>query len=178
MLVALHDHCEYFARTKYPKATLANERNKSGANVREAEERSMIFQTYATQVVSSSDKVLPQLYTIYLGVALNFWYPLMTLFTASRKSFSVTVFLLARMAYIPASVQTLLISAPKQKGVKFSGGIHICKKTEPATSQEIFYFFWKLWYDKGSTKQHLASLPRLDNSTIMHTLLMANRESS
>lgn len=40
----------------------------------------------------------------------------MTLFTASRKSFSVTVFLRARMAYIPASVHTLLISAPgKQK---------------------------------------------------------------
>ena len=32
--------------------------------------------------------------------------------SASRKSFSVTVFLLARIAYIPASVQTLLISAP------------------------------------------------------------------
>lgn len=49
---------------------------------------------------------------MYLGVALNFWYPLMTLFTASRKSFSVTVFLRARIAYIPASVHTLLISAP------------------------------------------------------------------
>lgn len=36
----------------------------------------------------------------------------MTLLTASRKSFSVTVFLLARIAYIPASVHTLLISAP------------------------------------------------------------------
>jgi len=27
---------------------------------------------------------------MYVGVALNFWYPLMTLLTASRKSFSVT----------------------------------------------------------------------------------------
>lgn len=52
---------------------------------------------------------------MYLGVALNFWYPLMTLFTASRKSFSVTVFLRARMAYIPASVHTLLISAPERE---------------------------------------------------------------
>jgi hypothetical protein len=51
---------------------------------------------------------------MYLGVALNFWYPLMTLFTASRKSFSVTVFLRARIAYIPASVHTLLISAPEE----------------------------------------------------------------
>nr|GMD37188.1 hypothetical protein CLUG_03378 [Ipomoea batatas] len=39
----------------------------------------------------------------------------MTLLTASRKSFSVTVFLRARMAYIPASVQTLLMSAPESK---------------------------------------------------------------
>lgn len=37
----------------------------------------------------------------------------MTLLTASRKSFSVTVFLLALMAYIPASVHTLLMSAPE-----------------------------------------------------------------
>ena len=35
-----------------------------------------------------------------------------TLFTASRKSFSVTVFRRARMAYIPASVHTLRMSAP------------------------------------------------------------------
>jgi hypothetical protein len=34
------------------------------------------------------------------------------LLTASKKSFSVTVFLRARIAYMPASVQTLLISAP------------------------------------------------------------------
>ena len=52
---------------------------------------------------------------MYLGVALNFWYPLMTLFTASRKSFSVTVFLRARMANMPASVHTLLISAPERE---------------------------------------------------------------
>jgi hypothetical protein len=52
---------------------------------------------------------------MYLGVALNFWYPLMTLLTASKKSFSVTVFLRARIAYMPASVQTLRMSAPKQQ---------------------------------------------------------------
>uniref|UniRef100_A0A0V0HTY5 Putative ovule protein n=1 Tax=Solanum chacoense TaxID=4108 RepID=A0A0V0HTY5_SOLCH len=39
----------------------------------------------------------------------------MTLLTASKKSFSVTVFLLARIAYIPASVHTLLMSAPGTK---------------------------------------------------------------
>ncbi len=39
-----------------------------------------------------------------------------TLLTASRKSFSVTVFLRARMAYIPASVHTLLMSAPVELG--------------------------------------------------------------
>mmetsp|Transcript_35023 Transcript_35023/g.77935 ORF Transcript_35023/g.77935 Transcript_35023/m.77935 type:complete len:377 (-) Transcript_35023:315-1445(-) len=40
----------------------------------------------------------------------------MTLFTASRKSFSVTVFRRARMAYMPASVHTLRMSAPVELG--------------------------------------------------------------
>mmetsp|Transcript_14114 Transcript_14114/g.19654 ORF Transcript_14114/g.19654 Transcript_14114/m.19654 type:complete len:203 (-) Transcript_14114:676-1284(-) len=40
----------------------------------------------------------------------------MTLFMASKKSFSRTVFLRARMANIPASVQTLRTSAPVQLG--------------------------------------------------------------
>ena len=44
-----------------------------------------------------------QLYTMYLGVALNLAYPLMTFCTASSISASVTAFLLARIAYIPAS---------------------------------------------------------------------------
>ena len=39
-----------------------------------------------------------------------------TLLTASRKSFSVTVFLRARMANMPASVHTLLMSAPVELG--------------------------------------------------------------
>ena len=39
-----------------------------------------------------------------------------TLLTASRKSFSVTVFLRARMAYMPASVHTLRMSAPVALG--------------------------------------------------------------
>ena len=41
-----------------------------------------------------------------------------TLLTASRKSFSVTVFRRARMANMPASVQTLLMSAPVLLGHK------------------------------------------------------------
>ena len=49
---------------------------------------------------------------MYLGVALNFAYALITLLTASRKSFSVHIFLRERMANMPASVQTLRISAP------------------------------------------------------------------
>ena len=49
---------------------------------------------------------------MYFGVALNFWYPLITLLTASKKSFSVTTFRRARIAYIPASVHTDRMSAP------------------------------------------------------------------
>mmetsp|Transcript_18819 Transcript_18819/g.58550 ORF Transcript_18819/g.58550 Transcript_18819/m.58550 type:complete len:284 (-) Transcript_18819:457-1308(-) len=48
---------------------------------------------------------------MYLAVEENFLYPLMTFSTASRKSFSETVFLRARMANMPASVHTLRISA-------------------------------------------------------------------
>lgn len=41
----------------------------------------------------------------------------MTLFTASKKSFSVAIFRRARIANMPASVHTLRISAPfKKKG--------------------------------------------------------------
>ena len=40
----------------------------------------------------------------------------LALLTASRKSFSVTVFRRARMAYMPASVHTLLMSAPVELG--------------------------------------------------------------
>ena len=42
--------------------------------------------------------------------------PLRTLLTASRKSFSVTVFLRARMANMPASVHTERTSAPVELG--------------------------------------------------------------
>lgn len=49
---------------------------------------------------------------MYLPVALNFLYPLMTLSMASIRSFYVMAFLLALMANMPASVQTDLISAP------------------------------------------------------------------
>jgi hypothetical protein len=41
---------------------------------------------------------------MYFGVELNFLYPLTTLLTESKKSFSETDFRRARMAYIPASV--------------------------------------------------------------------------
>ena len=50
--------------------------------------------------------------TMYLGVDENFWYPLMALLTASIMSFSVMDFLRARMANMPASVQTDRSSAP------------------------------------------------------------------
>mmetsp|Transcript_206 Transcript_206/g.421 ORF Transcript_206/g.421 Transcript_206/m.421 type:complete len:216 (+) Transcript_206:1078-1725(+) len=53
---------------------------------------------------------------MYLGVAENWAYDLMTLLIASRKSFSVVVFLLARMANMPASVHTLRMSAPVELG--------------------------------------------------------------
>ena len=49
---------------------------------------------------------------MYFGVAENLAYDLITLWTASRKSFSVATFLLALMANMPASVHTDLISAP------------------------------------------------------------------
>lgn len=49
---------------------------------------------------------------MYLGVAENLAYDLMTLLTASRKSFSVATLRRARIANIPASVQTDRISAP------------------------------------------------------------------
>ena len=56
---------------------------------------------------------------MYLGVALNFAYAFMTLLTASRKSFSVAILRLALMANMPASVQTLLISAPEGKRTSY-----------------------------------------------------------
>jgi hypothetical protein len=59
-----------------------------------------------------NESVANQLYTMYLLVALNLAYPLITLSMASIKSFSEILFLLYLIANIPASVQTLLISAP------------------------------------------------------------------
>jgi hypothetical protein len=49
---------------------------------------------------------------MYLPVALNFLYPLITLSIASIKSFYVIAFLLALIANMPASVHTDLIYAP------------------------------------------------------------------
>merc|ERR1719228_1205390 len=53
---------------------------------------------------------------MYLGVAENLAKLLITLCTASRKSFSVATFLLALMANMPASVHTLRSSAPVELG--------------------------------------------------------------
>lgn len=53
-----------------------------------------------------------QLCVRYRGVALNFAYPLITFWMASRKSFSVAIFRRDLIANMPASVQTLRISAP------------------------------------------------------------------
>lgn len=55
---------------------------------------------------------------MYLPVALNFLYPLITLSIASMRSFSVMAFLLALIANMPAYVQTDLISAPVVLGHK------------------------------------------------------------
>lgn len=52
---------------------------------------------------------------MYRGVAENLAYDLITLFTASKKSFSVATFRRARIANIPASVHTDRISAPADK---------------------------------------------------------------
>lgn len=62
----------------------------------------------------------------------------MTLFTASKKSFSVAIFRRARMANIPASVQTLLISAPVQQR-KENGLITGAQKTDWQTSKTSTY---------------------------------------
>lgn len=53
-----------------------------------------------------------QLYTIYLPVAENLLYPFITFSIASNRSFSEILFLFYLMANIPASVHTLLKSAP------------------------------------------------------------------
>ena len=49
---------------------------------------------------------------IYFGVEENFLYPLTTLLTESKKSFSDTDLRRARMENMPASVQTECNSAP------------------------------------------------------------------
>ena len=49
---------------------------------------------------------------MYFEVDENFWYPLMTLSIAFKKSSSVTALRRARIANMPASVHTLRISAP------------------------------------------------------------------
>ena len=66
-----------------------------------------------------------QLYCIQRDVELNFLYPLITLSTAFKKSFSVATFLLALIANIPASVQTDLNSAPVEFGHSLEISSHL-----------------------------------------------------
>ena len=65
---------------------------------------------------NKSPKYSLQLYVMYLEVELNLANPLMTLLMAARKSFSIATLRRARMANMPASVQTERISAPVQLG--------------------------------------------------------------
>ena len=73
---------------------------------------------------------------MYLGVAENLAYALMTLLTASRKSFSVATFLLLLMANIPASVHTDLISAPVELGHSLASNSYL----ERARFSDLFDF--------------------------------------
>ncbi len=61
---------------------------------------------------------------MYVGVDENLAYPLMTFCTASRKSFSDTALRRARIANIPASVQTERISAPVVFGHRRASSSH------------------------------------------------------
>jgi hypothetical protein len=66
---------------------------------------------------------------MYLGVAENLAYDLITLLTASRKSFSVATFLLALMANMPASVHTLRISAPVELGHSLASSSNLMSRS-------------------------------------------------
>lgn len=61
---------------------------------------------------------------MYRPVELNLAYDLMTLFTASRKSFSVATLRRDRIANMPASVQTDRISAPVEFGHNLASSSH------------------------------------------------------
>mmetsp|Transcript_383 Transcript_383/g.989 ORF Transcript_383/g.989 Transcript_383/m.989 type:complete len:216 (-) Transcript_383:337-984(-) len=78
---------------------------------------------------------------MYLGVALNFWYPLMTFCTASRKSFSVTVLRRARMAYMPASVHTERMSAPVELGQRRARSSNRMSRSQFM----VRLWIWKIW---------------------------------
>ena len=64
-----------------------------------------------------------------------------TLLTDSRKSFSVTVFRLALIANIPASVQTLRISAPVLLGHRRANSSNLISRSQFIVRVCI----WKIW---------------------------------
>jgi len=83
-----------------------------------------------------------QLYTIYFWVAENLEYPLMTFSIESIKSFSEMLFLLYLMANIPASVHTLLISAP----VEFGQSLAMSSNLMSFSKAIVFAWILKIWH--------------------------------
>lgn len=80
----------------------------------------------------------------------------MTLLTASRKSFSVAIFLRALMANMPASVHTLRISAPGNKHIKVLFSKKCCIDFHGANISDSC--FWKSCKKK---KKRMFGLPVL-----------------
>ena len=76
----------------------------------------------------------------------------MTLFTASRKSFSVTVFLLALIAYIPASVHTLLISAPARRKFNRTSQVTNLKRQKKEEYVRVVYWLGSLPVEFGQRR--------------------------
>mmetsp|Transcript_28626 Transcript_28626/g.50896 ORF Transcript_28626/g.50896 Transcript_28626/m.50896 type:complete len:234 (+) Transcript_28626:1357-2058(+) len=78
---------------------------------------------------------------MYLWVAENFEYPLITFSIASNRSFSDIDFLLARIANIPASVHTLRMSAP----VVFGQSRASSSKRMSLSMFIVFAWILKIW---------------------------------
>lgn len=64
-----------------------------------------------------------------------------TLLTDSRKSFSVTVFRLALIANIPASVQTLRMSAPVLLGHRRANSSNLISRSQFI----VLVCIWNIW---------------------------------
>ena len=77
---------------------------------------------------------------MYRPVELNLAYDLMTLLTASKKSFSVATFRRDRIANIPASVQTDRISAPVEFGHRRASNSHRISRYKWV---KIYHYFVK-----------------------------------